>query len=257
MLRKRLIASIVVRAGWAVQSIGYRRYLPLGRPEVIAENLDRWGADEIIVLSIDRSAHRLGPDFGLLDRIAALGLRTPLVLAGGIRSEADAVEAIRRGADRICVDAMLRDDPAGVRAIAGRIGAQAVIGALPLSMRDGALQWTDYRTGHHEALRPALLSLLADKQIAEALLIDWQNEGIDGSFDMRLVRQFPDKSAPLLAFGGAGSPHKLRELLAHPQVAGAAVGNLLSHREHAIQKLKSQLAGLPVREAAYLTENAA
>ena len=257
MLRKRLIATIVVRAGWAVQSIGYRRYLPLGRPEVIAENLDRWGADEIIVLSIDRSVDGLGPDFGLLDRIAALGLRTPLVLAGGIRSEADAVEAIRRGADRICVDAMLRDDPEGVRAIAERIGAQAVIGALPLSVDRGALQWMDYRTRTHEPLQPALLALLAEKRIAEALLIDWRNEGNDGGFDASLVRHFPDKAVPLLAFGGTGSPQKLRELLAHPQLAGAAVGNLLSYREHAMQALKSQLAGLPVREAAYLTENAA
>ncbi len=255
MLKKRLIATIVVRAGWAVQSMGYRRYLPLGRPEVIAENLDRWGADEIIVLSIDRSHHPAGPDFALLDRIAALGLRTPLVLAGGIRSEADAVQAIRCGADRICVDAMLHDDPTGVRAIAERIGAQAVIGALPLSVRDGSLQWMDYRTGAQQAVGPAILSLLAEKRIAEALLIDWCNEGKDGGFDMRIVRHFPDKTVPLLAFGGVGSPQKLRELLGHPQVAGAAVGNLLSHREHAIQQLKSQLAGLPVREAFYLTEN--
>lgn len=257
MLRKRVIATIVARAGWAVQSLGYRRYLPLGRPEVIAENLDRWGADEIIVLSIDRSVHRLGPDFALLDRISALGLRTPLVLAGGIRSEADAVEAIRRGADRICIDAMLRDDPDGVRTITERIGAQAVIGALPLSVRDGIPQWMDYRTGRDEPLKPALLSLLADKQIAEVLLIDWRNEGKDGAFDMDLIHHFPDKTVPLLAFGGAGSPHKLRELLAHPQVAGAAIGNVLSHREHAMQKLKSQLVGLPVREAAYLMENTA
>lgn len=257
MLRKRLIAAIVVRAGWAVQSIGYRRYLPLGRPETIAENLDRWGADEIIVQSIDRSIHSSGPDFNLLDRIAALGLRTPLVLAGGIRSEADAVEAIRRGADRICVDAMLREDPQGVRDIAERLGAQAVIGALPLSLRNHTLRWMDYRTGKQEPLSPALLSLLSGKQIAEALLIDWRNDGKDGNFDMNLIHQFPDKDISLLAFGGAGSAQKLRELLVHPQVAGAAVGNVLSHHEHAIQNMKSQLAGLPVREAAYLTENAA
>lgn len=257
MLRKRLIAVIVVRGGWAVQSIGYRRYLPLGRPEIIAENLDRWGADEIIVQSIDRSAQGLGPDLGLLDRIAALGLRTPLVLAGGIRSEADAVESIRRGADRICIDAMLRDDPQGVCAISERIGAQAVIGALPLSVQNNMLQWMDYRSGKHECLRPELLDLIASKQISELVLIDWRNDGKDGNFDMNLIRQFPDKEVSLLAFGGAGSAQKLRELLAHPQMAGAAVGNVLSHREHAIQKMKSQLDGLPVREAAYLTENAA
>ena len=58
---KRLIGIITVLNGWAVQSFGYKKYLPIGRPHIIAENLDRWGADEIIILSIDRSRHSLGP----------------------------------------------------------------------------------------------------------------------------------------------------------------------------------------------------
>ena len=52
MLKKRLAGLITVLDGWAVQSIGYKKYLPLGRPEIIAENLERWGVDEILVLSI-------------------------------------------------------------------------------------------------------------------------------------------------------------------------------------------------------------
>jgi cyclase len=38
MLRKRLVGMVTVRDGWAVQSIGYARYLPLGRPAVMVEN---------------------------------------------------------------------------------------------------------------------------------------------------------------------------------------------------------------------------
>ena len=63
MLRKRLIGAIIVRKGWAVQSIGYKRWLPLGKPECLAENLDRWGADGIVVLCIDRENQ--GPDLEL------------------------------------------------------------------------------------------------------------------------------------------------------------------------------------------------
>jgi cyclase len=51
---KRLVGVITVKDGWAVQSIGYRRHLPMGRPEVVAENLDRWGVDEILLQCIDR-----------------------------------------------------------------------------------------------------------------------------------------------------------------------------------------------------------
>ena len=40
MLKKRLIGVITVLNGWAVQSFGYKNYLPLGRPEVLAKNLE-------------------------------------------------------------------------------------------------------------------------------------------------------------------------------------------------------------------------
>ena len=53
MLKKRLIGVITVKDNKAVQSISYKNYLPIGSPKLVAENLDRWGADEIICLSID------------------------------------------------------------------------------------------------------------------------------------------------------------------------------------------------------------
>ena len=41
MLKKRLIGAITVKNGIAVQSFGYKKYLPIGSPKVIVENLDR------------------------------------------------------------------------------------------------------------------------------------------------------------------------------------------------------------------------
>ena len=62
MIKKRLIGAVIVKNGWAVQSFGYNKYLPLGRPSILIKNLNRWGADEILVNVIDRSHKNLGPD---------------------------------------------------------------------------------------------------------------------------------------------------------------------------------------------------
>ena len=83
MLKKRLIGVVTIKNGWAVQSFGYQRYLPLGKPECLVENLDRWGADEILVHVIDRSVSGEGPDYELLEKFARLGLGTPLIYGGG------------------------------------------------------------------------------------------------------------------------------------------------------------------------------
>ena len=41
MIRKRLVGVITVKDSLAVQSFGYKNYLPLGNPEILVENLDR------------------------------------------------------------------------------------------------------------------------------------------------------------------------------------------------------------------------
>lgn len=252
MLRKRLIGVITVKDGWAVQSFGYRRHLPLGRPECLAENLDRWGADEILVLCIDRSSDELGPDLLLVRRLGGLGLSTPLTYGGGIRSADEAVAVIQAGAERICIDAALRDTPQGVREMSAHLGAQALVATLPLSCDDGRLAWFDYRRRTATALDKASLSLLAEGVVSEAMLIDWRHEGHPQAFDMDLVRRFPLDGVPLIAFGGLSDAAQLRRLLDMPRIAAAAVGNFLSYGEHAVQTLKRQLTDLPLRPASYV-----
>ncbi|MBI4741805.1 MAG: hypothetical protein HY777_09730 [Betaproteobacteria bacterium] len=251
MLNKRLIGVITVKDGWAVQSFAYRRYLPLGRPECLAENLDRWGVDEILILSIDRSGEALGPDIALLQRLGALGLSTPMIYGGGIHRVQDAAAVIQSGAERICLDAALRGDPQIVREMAELLGTQALIGVLPLSCTEGKLAWYDYLAKQSAPLATADLALFAEGIISEALLVDWRHEGGAGSFEMRLIEHFPLPETALIAFGGLSEATQFAALFSKPQVSAAAIGNFLSYREHAVQSLKKQLGEFALRPPIY------
>lgn len=251
MIKKRLIGVVTVRNGWAVQSFGYRRYLPLGRPEVLVQNLDRWGADEIMLQCIDRSAQAAGPDFGLLDKVAKLGIATPLVYAGGIRSAEEARAAVNIGADRVALDALLHDKPGEVAEIGYQLGAQAVIAALPLAKTESGTQWYDYRSRTCSPLSREVIDLLEKGDISEALVIDHAHEGTPGAFDADLLDCGLADHVPLIAFGGISEADGMAELLKRPQVAAVAVGNFLSYREHAVQAYKEALYGVPVRPAHY------
>jgi cyclase len=247
VIRKRLVGVVTVKEGWAVQSIGYRRYLPLGRPEVLVENLDRWGADEIVVQCIDRARFGQGPDLALLERISKKGLATPLIYGGGIRCAADAVAVVQSGADRVCVDALLHDAPHTLPALAAPLGAQALIGCLPLARAGGELRWLDHRTCVQKALSPDVIELLESGVISEALVVDWRHEGVAAGFDTALLAAFPAGQVPLIAFGGISQPEQMRECLGMPRVSAVAVGNFLNYRELAIDALRAQLGGLPLR----------
>ncbi|QUL37337.1 HisA/HisF-related TIM barrel protein [Erythrobacter sp. JK5] len=252
MIKKRLVGVVTVRGGWAVQSFGYGRYLPLGRPEVLVQNLDRWGADEILLQCIDRSSSGEGPDFALLDRVATLGIATPLIYAGGVTSADQAREAVNIGADRIAVDALLHDDLGEVVKMGYQLGAQAVIASLPLGVGDdGAVLWRDYRTGKDADLPGDVVAALNDGTISEAMLIDHRHEGHPGAFDPAILDCGLASEVPLIAFGGISEVQAMASLLKHSQVAAVAVGNFLSYREHAVQAYKEALFEVPVRPAQY------
>jgi imidazole glycerol-phosphate synthase subunit HisF len=254
MLKKRIAGVITVRNGWAVQSLGYARYLPLGRPEWLAENLDRWGADEIIVLSIDRTRRALGPDLELLRRLGALGLPTPLTFGGGIRTVADAGSVIQSGADRICLDPALWSDAPAVRKMAALLGSQALIGVLPLALVRDEPSRRDYLSGTDIPVTTLDLSLFGERVVSEALIVDWRNEGRPGGFDMALVERFPLDEVPLIAFGGISTPDQMARLFADERVVACAVGNFLSYREHAVQRFRRALPASPIRPAEFRAE---
>lgn len=251
MLKKRLVGVVTVKDGWAVQSFGYQRYLPLGKPECIVENLDRWGADEILVQVIDRSINGLNPDFELLGNLGRLGLETPLIYSGGIRSIDDGVQAIQSGADRLVVDSILHDGLTVVRGLSERLGAQAIIAALPLSWRGGRVEWLDYQHRCSSSISSDVLSLVETGIVSEILLIDWMNEGHQGRFELNLVKDFPFDGVPLIVFGGISDSEQMAELLQMTNVPAVAVGNFLSYREHAVQKYKEALSGRPLRLSVY------
>ena len=48
----RVIATVVVKDGIVVQSINFKKFLPVGKPHIAIEYLNSWGIDEIILLDI-------------------------------------------------------------------------------------------------------------------------------------------------------------------------------------------------------------
>ena len=254
MLKKRLIGVVTVRQGLAVQSIGYRRYLPLGKPEVIIENLNRWGADEILIQCIDRSSVRAGPDLNLLKRVAALGLSTPLIYAGGIRNAEDAVKVVSLGADRVSVDSILWDSPQHLEDISRELGTQALIANMPVRADGNILYWRNYQTQSESCLDEKALGRLPLEWISEVMLTDWIHEGVSNGFDSRIPELFPLDKKPIILFGGLSEPTQLRDVISNSNVAAVGVGNFLNYKEHAIQHIKQQMVGAPIRTAQFSAE---
>ena len=89
MSNPRIIGIVCIRCGIAVQSIGFKKFLPLGRPEVAVSFLDRWCADEIVIIDIGATQAGQTIDPG--------AIRTPIAVGGGINNLTQIEEIIRNG----------------------------------------------------------------------------------------------------------------------------------------------------------------
>ncbi|MEW7009853.1 HisA/HisF-related TIM barrel protein [Lentilitoribacter sp. EG35] len=255
MLKKRILGVVTIKNGWAVQSTGYKQYLPLGRPEFLVENLDRWGADEILIQCIDRSRQKLGPDYGVLALVAERSISTPLIYAGGIRNLKDAVRVVNMGADRVSIDSMLWHSPQEIESISGSLGVQALIANMPVCCKSKSLYWRNYISNQELKLDESTLSGLPLNCFSEVMLTDWKNEGQLRSFDSSIPLLFPMPDKQLVLFGGLSQPAQIQNALLNPNVAAAGIGNFLSYREHAIQAIKKRITDIPTRPAYYAEED--
>lgn len=247
MLNKRLVGVITVKNDIAVQSFGYKNYLPIGDPRVLAENLDRWGADEIHVNCIDRTLNDQGPDFELISDLGSAGLSTPIIYGGGIRDSSDGVKAISLGADRLCLESIIFDNFDESIKLSNVLGAQAIIISMPMSIEKDELVLYDYKNKINHPITKNHLSLLKNNVVSEVLLIDHINEGHLNKFNKKLIDKFPLKNISLILFGGIGGEPMLREVFEHPQTIAIGMGNSLNYKECAVQYYKDQLVGLPIR----------
>ena len=248
MIKKRLIGLITVVDGWACQSIGYKKYLPLGRPTVIAKNLDNWGVDEIFIQSIDRSKRCLGPDFNLLESLGNLCLSTPLIYGGGIASLSDAVKSIALGCERISIDCILHKNINLIKDISTEIGSQSIIVSLPLKLENKKLFWFNYLTKDYIEDFEKIKKICDQNLISEILLIDKNNEGKKNSFQKDIYNLFPIKDKPIILFGGISGLKQIKNLFIEDNISAIGIGNFLNYKEHAIQNYKREFNNLKLRE---------
>lgn len=228
---KRLIGTIVVKNNWAVQSIGYKKYLPLGRPEIIVQNFDRWQLDEIIIIDIDRTKNKLGPNFELLKKITNQKIMTPICYMGGIRNKNDAIHVINSGADRVAIDSLFRTNKKMAYSIASEIGRQAVVRAQPILFYNKGIFIYDYLSKNKLSLKNIDDLIYSSEYFSELMIIDVVNEGGSNSFQKKILSIFNKKKLQLICFGGITNKKQITNLFKFENVSAVAIGNSLNYRE--------------------------
>lgn len=251
MLKQRLIASLTLKNGMVVQSIGFHRYLPVGTLGVCVENLNRFGVDEIVIVDIDASREKRFIDTHLIEE-ATKSSFVPITVAGGIESTEQIALLLRSGADKIMINQAFWQTPHLVHDAAEIFGSQCVI--VSLDAYEGHCYDYKAKTVRNETLL-SVAKRAADLGVGEILLNDVKRDGMKTGLDIKtitsLVQNLP---IPLIAQGGVGHVKHIQEGLEIEGLCAVAVGNFFHFTEHSVTVAKGYMKAqknYPIRNETY------
>ncbi len=251
MLKKRLIPCILVRDGLVVQSINFKRYLPIGRPKIAIEYFNRWDVDEIVVLDISANKHDVDYLVELIGHISKIAF-IPLSVGGGIQSTDDIEKLLKAGADKVCINTQAVLRPEFIRDAALIFGSQEIIVSIDVKRNDCG----DYEVFIHggkesTGLHPVEWSQKAEELGAgEILLNSIDQDGTKVGYDVNLIRNVADKvKIPVIAIGGVGKVGHFPAAILQGGADAACAANIFHYIEHSTIQAKAAMknAGIDVR----------
>lgn len=251
MLKYRLIPCLIIKNGKLVQSINFKRYLPIGRPEVAIEFFMNWDVDEITVLDIDATREGRKPDLKLIDNIASHCF-LPITVGGGISTVEDMRDVLKAGADKIAINYAAVTNRDLIEQGANVYGTQCIVISIdvrnntkgnPEVVIDSGKQFT--------GLDPiAWAQEVEQRGAGEILFNSVERDGSRLGYDLDLIKKIQDAvKIPVVACGGVGKVEHFVEGIKQSGAHAVAAANIFQHTEHStiIAKAAMKKAGIDVR----------
>ncbi len=250
MLKKRLIACLLIREGLIVQSIGFGRHLPIGQPRFPIEFVVKWDVDEIVLLDMSATPENRGPQADLLETLSKY-CYVPLTVGGGVRSVDDVRRAIQYGADKVCVNSHALARPALITEIADVYGIQCVVASVDCRREaDGTYQVYARSGKEATGLTPHGWARQCEELGAgEIFLNSIDRDGSRRGYDVELIERVSAAvGIPVIACGGIGNHADFAAGIAAGASAVAAA-NIFHHIEHSTILAKAHMvaSGIDVR----------
>lgn len=234
-----------------VQSLGFKSYLPIGRPKFPIEFVAKWDVDEIVILDISATKELRGPDNELLEMLSR-SCFVPLTVGGGICSVEDARQTIKAGADKVSINAQALVRPELITEIADVLGSQCVVVSMDCRLEsDGSHRVYAYSGTKATGLKAADWAHQVETLGAgEIFLNSIDRDGSKKGYDISLIRSVTQSvSIPVIACGGVGSYNQFAPGILEGGASAVAAGNIFHFIEHSTIVAKAHLmhAGVDVR----------
>lgn len=249
MLAHRIIPCLDVKEGRVVKGVYFLNLRDAGDPVELAARYDAMGADELVFLDITASHEKRELIYDVAARVAEQ-VFIPFTVGGGIRTTEDFRRILKAGADKVSVNTAAVENPKIIREAAEQFGSQCVVVAIDPkrvgTKPDGQPQWEVFI---HGGRTPTGLDALEWAQkveelgAGEILLTSMDRDGTQIGYDIPLIRAVAERvTIPVIASGGAGTPHHCLEAITEGKADAALVASIVHDGHYTISEIKAYLA---------------
>jgi len=251
VLKRRLIPSLLLKAGRCIKTIRFDSIRDVGNPVTAARVYDAQGADELIFLDITASHEGRDTLFNLVAQTAEQCFM-PLTVGGGIRTVADIRKLLQAGADKVAINTAAVENPDFIREAAEMFGAQCIVVSIDArAQAPHKYEVFTYRATKPTGLHPVeWAQRMADSGSGEILITAVDRDGAMEGYDLELIRSVADAvPVPVIASGGCGTLQHLVEGITDGHASAVSAASLFHFTDQSVIKAKSfmKVAGLDVR----------
>jgi cyclase len=246
MLETRIIPLLLYKKGGLYKTIRFAKPNYIGDPINAVRIFNEKEVDEIIVLDIEASLTKKGPDFKFIQNIASECFM-PLTYGGGVSNVVQMKRLFRIGIEKVCLNTYAYKNPSLVSKAAKLFGSQAIIISIDIKKNFFGKYSVYIKNGTvNTGLDPVfyaqkMTKLGAGEIFLNNISLDGTMKGVDFDIIYKIVQAL---NVPLIACGGIGNIRHIKELIAKTNLSAVAVGSLFVY----IGRNKGVLINYPDRK---------
>ena len=244
MLKKRLIAVILVRDGRVVQSVKFKHTNVIHYDAIHAiESFNRWAVDEIVILNVSKTKESQEEFLKIIQKISTECF-VPLAAGGWIDHLNYGKLLLKSGADKLVVNTQLYHNPKLIKQLIAKFGSQCIVASIDAKKDDDGNEKVMINRGGYNTGKDVLEWVKEVEQIGvgEIILNSMDHDGNRKGYNIPLIKKSVEAvNIPVIAMGGVLTWDHMIQGVLETDAAAIAAANIFHYTEHSTKKAKRAL----------------
>ena len=244
MLKKRLIAVILVRDGRVVQSVKFKHTNVIHYDAIHAiESFNRWAVDEIVILNVSKTKESQEEFLKIIQKISTECF-VPLAAGGWIDHLNYGKLLLKSGADKLVVNTQLYHNPKLIKQLIAKFGSQCIVASIDAKKDDDGNEKVMINRGGYNTGKDVLEWVKEVEQIGvgEIFLNSMDHDGNRKGYNIPLIKKSVEAvNIPVIAMGGVLTWDHMIQGVLETDAAAIAAANIFHYTEHSTKKAKRAL----------------